>query len=172
MSISLYDASVPGYLSMLRNLSAVLDKARAHAADHGPALSALAEARLAPDMHPLTRQIQMASDSAKGGAARLAGSEPPAMPDTETTFPELKDRIARTIAYLETVKRDQIDGAEERTIELKFPQGAMTFTGRDFLFQFSLPNFYFHVVTAYDILRAQGVPIGKMDYMAGGRATA
>jgi hypothetical protein len=118
-------------------------------------------------MHPLTRQVQMASDAAKGGAARLAGAEPPSFPDVETTFPELKERIAKTIAFLETIKPDQIDGAEERTIELKTPTRTMTFNGRDFLFRFSLPNFLFHVVTAYGVLRGQGVPLGKMDYLAG-----
>jgi uncharacterized protein len=129
----------------------------------------LAEARLAPDMHPLTRQIQMASDGAKAGAARLAGAEPPSFPDVETTFPELKARLAKTVAYLETIKPEQIDGGEERTIELKFPDGSMTFSGRDFLFLFSLPNFLFHVTTAYDVLRNQGVPLGKMDYMGAAR---
>lgn len=167
MSLTLYEASVPGYINMLRNLSAMLDKAQVHASAHGVALSALAEARLAPDMHPLTRQVQMASDAAKGGAARLAGAEPPSFPDVETTFPELKERIAKTIAFLETIKPDQIDGAEERTIELKTPTRTMTFNGRDFLFRFSLPNFLFHVVTAYGVLRGQGVPLGKMDYLAG-----
>jgi hypothetical protein len=120
-------------------------------------------------MHPLNRQIQIASDAAKGGGARLAGIEAPSMPDTETTFPELQARIAATIAFLESLKREQIDGQEERTIELKFPNGAMTFSGRDFLFQFALPNFMFHVVTAYDILRARGAPLGKMDFLAGGQ---
>lgn len=169
MPLSLYEASVPLYLRMLRNLSAILDKAEAHAKAQGAPLSSLAEARLAPDMHPLTRQIQMASDAAKGGAARLAAAEPPSMPDTETTFPEFKERIAKTLAYLETIKPSQIDGGEDRTIELKFPQGSMTFTGRDFLVLFSIPNFLFHVTTAYDILRNQGVPLGKMDFLGSAR---
>ena len=165
MPLSLYEASIPVYLRMSRNLIAILDKAGAHAKAEGMPLSTLAEARLAPDMHPLTRQIQMASDAAKGGAARLAGAEPPSMPDTETTFPELKERLAKTIAYLETIKPEQVDGGEDRTIELKFPNGAMTFTGRDFLLLFSMPNLFFHVTTAYDVLRNQGVPLGKMDYL-------
>lgn len=165
MPLSLYEASVPVYLRMLRNLSAILDKAEAHAKAKGMPLSTLAEARLAPDMHPLTRQIQMVSDVAKSGAARLAGAEAPGMPDTETTFPELKERLAKTIAYLETVKPQAIDGGEDRTIELKFPNGAMTFTGRDYLLLFSMPNLFFHVTTAYDVLRNQGVPLGKMDYL-------
>ncbi len=168
MSLSLYDASIPGYLRMLRNLAAVLTKAQAYADANGIALSTLTEARLSPDMHPLPRQIQMASDAAKGGAARLAGVEPPSMPDVETTFPELQARIAATVAYLETLKPEQFVGREDSTIELKFPNGSMTFTGRDFLFNFSLPNFLFHVTTAYAILRNQGAPLGKMDFLAGG----
>lgn len=167
MPLSLFDASVPGYLRMLRNLSAVLTKAQAFAEANGVALVTLTDARLAPDMHPLNRQIQMASDAAKGGAARLAGSEPPSMPDVETTFPELQARIAATIAYLETLTPEQFVGREDSAIELKFPNGSMTFTGRDFLFNFSLPNFLFHVTTAYAILRNQGVPLGKMDFLAG-----
>jgi hypothetical protein len=169
LSLTLYEASVPGYIRMLQNLSALLDKAQAHASEHGVDLARFAEARIAPDMHPLTRQIQIASDAAKGGAARLAGLEPPSIADVETTFPQLKERIARTIAFLETIKPEQINGGEERTIELKTPNRTLTFTGRDFLFQFSLPNFYFHVVTAYALLRGQGVPLGKMDYLAGGQ---
>ncbi|MGI8840353.1 MAG: DUF1993 domain-containing protein [Caulobacteraceae bacterium] len=165
MPLSLYEASIPVYLRMSRNLSAILDKAEAYAEESGVALSTLAEARLAPDMHPLARQIQMASDAAKGGAGRLAGAEPPSMPDTETTFPELKERLAKTVAYLETIRPEQVDGGEDRTIELKFPNGSMTFTGRDFLLLFSMPNFLFHVTTAYDVLRNQGVPLGKMDYL-------
>lgn len=165
MPLSLYEASIPVYLRMSRNLSAILDKAEVYAKENGVALSTLAEARLARDMHPLARQIQMASDAAKGGAARLAGAEPPSMPDTETTFPELKERLAKTVAYLETIRPEQVDGGEDRTIELKFPNGSMTFTGRDFLLLFSMPNFLFHVTTAYDVLRNQGVPLGKMDYL-------
>jgi hypothetical protein len=167
LSLSLYDASIPGYLRMLRNLSAMLTKAQAHAEAEGMALSALVEARLAPDMHPLNRQIQLASDAAKGGGARLAGVESPGMPDVETTFPELQARIAKTIDFLETLKPEQVDGDENRTIELKFPNRTMTFTARDFLFQFSMPNFLFHVVTAYGLLRSKGAPLGKMDYLAG-----
>jgi hypothetical protein len=167
LSLSLYDASIPGYVRMLRNLAAMLEKAEAHAQASGLPLSDLMEARLAPDMHPLTRQIQIASDAAKGGAARLAAMTPPSFPDTETTFPELKERVAKTIAFVESVKREQVDGGEDRTIELTFPGRTMTFTGRDFLFQFSQPNFLFHVVTAYGLMRGQGVPLGKMDFLAG-----
>ncbi|MGI9168783.1 MAG: DUF1993 domain-containing protein [Caulobacteraceae bacterium] len=165
MSLTLYEASVPVYLRMTGNLIAILDKAAVHAKEGGVALATLTEARLAPDMHSFARQIQMASDAAKGGAARLAGTEPPSMPDVETTFPELKERLAKTVAYLETIKPEEIDGGEDRTIVLKFPGGSMTFTGRDFLLLFSMPNFLFHVTTAYDVLRNQGVPLGKMDFL-------
>ena len=167
MSLSLYDVSIPGYVRMLRNLAAILEKGEAHARQNGADTNALVGARLAPDMAPLSGQVQMASDAAKGGAARLAGIEPPSMPDTETTFAELKERVAKTIAWLETLRADQIDGREGHSIEMKFPGRTMTFTARDFLFDFSLPNFLFHVVTAYDVLRNQGAPLGKMDFLAG-----
>ena len=169
MSFSLYDASAPVYLNMLRNLVAILDKAAAHAQANGGDIATYLDARLAPDMHPLSRQIQMVSDGAKGGVARLAGVEAPSMPDTETTFAELKERLAKTIAYVESLKPEQIAGREEETIELKFPGQTMTFTGASFLTTFSMPNFMFHVTTAYAILRAQGVPLGKMDFLAGAR---
>lgn len=168
MPISLFDASIPVYKQMLRNLAAILDKAEAHAAVQGRDPTDLLEVRLAPDMHPLSRQIQMASDAAKGGAARLAGQIPPSMPDEEKTWAEFKDRVARTLAYVNSISRDQVDGREDAMIELAFPGRTMTFTGRDFLFQFSLPNFLFHVTTAYGLLRSQGVPLGKMDFLAGG----
>ena len=168
MSVSLYDISIPTYRRGLKNLASFLDKAEAHAKTGGIDPAAYAEARLAPDMHPLTRQVQIASDAAKGGGARLAGVDAPAMPDTETTFPELKDRITKTIAFLDTVSKDQLDARDAATIDLPLPGGTMTFIAPDFLTQFSLPNFFFHVTTAYDILRAQGVPLGKMDFLAGG----
>jgi len=172
MALSLYDASIPAYLHMLRNLAALLDKAEAHARSAGADPAAYLEARLAPDMHPLTRQIQMASDAAKGGAARLAGVTPPSFPDTEVTWAEVKERIAKTIAFLDGVKPEQVNGDETRTIELPIPGRTLTFTALDFLIQFSLPNFFFHVVTAYGLLRAGGVPLGKMDYLAGGQPVA
>jgi hypothetical protein len=118
-------------------------------------------------MHPLPNQIQIASDAAKGCAARLAGIEAPAMPDTEKTFAELQQRISRTIDFLKSVKPEQLAGAEDRTITLKFPQGEMTFTGKDFLTGFALPNFFFHVTTAYGLLRHKGIQIGKMDFLGG-----
>ncbi len=168
MAFSLYDASIPVYLHMMRNLAALLAKAEGHAATSGADLATFLAARLAPDMHPLIRQVQMVTDGAKGGAARLAGVAPPSYPDTETTWPELKERLAKTIAFVETIERSQVDGREAATIELPLPGRTLTFTGSDFLLRFSLPNFYFHVVTAYAILRSQGVPLGKMDYLTGG----
>ena len=163
MALSLYDASIPVYLQMLRNLSAIMDKAEAQGGD----LAAYMEARLAPDMHPFSRQIQMASDAAKGGAARLAGVAPPSMPDTETTWAELKERLAKTIDFVSSIKPEQVNGDENRTVELPLPGRTMTFTARDFLFNFGLPNFFFHVTTAYGLLRKEGVPLGKMDFLAG-----
>ncbi|ACG78458.1 conserved hypothetical protein [Phenylobacterium zucineum HLK1] len=167
MSLSLYEASIPVYLQMLRNLAALLDKAEAHAKAEGRDPDAYAGARLIEDMHPLNRQIHMASDAAKGGAARLAGLAPPSFPDVETTFPELRERIGKTIAFVESVKPEQVNGREEATIELPLPNRTLTFTGRDFLLKFSLPNFFFHVTTAYALLRKEGVPLGKLDYLAG-----
>ncbi|HEY2177069.1 MAG TPA: DUF1993 domain-containing protein [Caulobacteraceae bacterium] len=170
MSLTLYDAAIPLYVRMLKSLAAILDKGEAFAREKGMDPASLTAARLAPDMAPLTGQVQMASDAAKGGAARLAATEAPTMEDTETTFAELKDRVARTIAYLESVDREQVNSGEGRPIEMKFPGATMTFSARDFLFQFSLPNFLFHVTTAYDVLRHKGVPLGKMDFLAGGAA--
>lgn len=169
MSISLYDISIPTYRRGLQNLSSFLDKAEAHAAAEGASLTTYAEARLAPDMHPFTRQVQIACDTAKGGAARLAGLEAPSMPDTETTFPELKARIAKTIAYLDTIKKEDVDARAGAIIELPIPGRTLSFPAPDFLMSFSLANFLFHVTTAYALLRAKGVPLGKMDFLAGGQ---
>jgi hypothetical protein len=166
LTLSLYDASIPTFIRALRNLDAMMDKA----SGSRTSLAAIVESRLAPDMFPFTRQIQTASDAAKGAAARLAGIAPPSFPDEETTFAELKARLARTIAFLETVKPGQIDGREAATIELPVPGRTLTFTAKDFLFNFALPNFFFHVVTAYGLMRKEGVPLGKMDYLAGADA--
>jgi hypothetical protein len=168
MSVSLYDISIPTYRRGLANLASFLDKAEAHAKAGGVNLSTYTEAKLAPDMYPFTRQVQLASDAAKGGAARLAGVEAPAMADTETTFAELRERIAKTIAFLDTIKKDDVDARHAATIELPMPGRTLTFTAPDFLMQFSLANFLFHVTTAYALLRAQGVPLGKIDFLAGG----
>jgi hypothetical protein len=128
-------------------------------------LSELLEARLAPDMHPFPRQIQITSDIAKLAAARFAQIDPPSFPDTETTFPELQERIRKTIDFVKSVPRGKFEGAEDRTITLKFPQGEMSFTGREFVTNFALSNFFFHVTTAYDLLRHKGIEIGKRDYL-------
>jgi uncharacterized protein len=167
MALTMYSATVPTLVRGLGNLSGLLGKglASAEARDIDPAV--LIAARLAPDMHPLSRQVQIASDSAKGAAARLAGAEVPSFADTETTFPELQARIARTIDFLQTLKAEQFEGAEAKTITLPSPGGEMKFSGQDFLFGFALPNFFFHVTIAHAILRHNGVPIGKMDYLGG-----
>ena len=168
MSFSMYDASIPPMIRTLQNLSRILDKAVAQAEAEKIDLVTLIEARLAPDMLPFTRQIQIATDGAKGCAARLAGVEPPSFPDTETTFPELKERIAKTVAYLESASAEKIAGSETRQIVIKTPNRTLEFSGRDYLTGFVLPNFYFHVTTAYGLLRSKGITIGKMDYLGGG----
>jgi hypothetical protein len=161
MTLSLYDASVPVFVSMIRNMRAWLDKAAAEK-DEG----ALAEARLAEDMAPLTRQYQMASDTAKNAIARLLGETPPVMADTETNFAELRERCDKTIAYLESADRAAIEGAGAREVVLRFPNGmGYRFTGNDYLTRFALPNFLFHATTAYAILRNQGVSVGKPDFL-------
>ena len=165
MTFSIHEASAPVFVRALTNLSAMIDKALAA----GVSEAALLEARLAPDMHPFPRQIQMASDSAKGAIARLTGTEVPAMPDTETTVAELKERIAKTIAYVTSLDAAAFAGSEDREVVLTFPGNSMTFTGAQFLTGFALPNFYFHVAMAYALLRANGAPIGKMDFLGGPR---
>ena len=161
MTFSIHEASAPVFIRALTSLSNMMDKAIAGGADEAVLLTA----RLAPDMHPLPRQIQMASDSAKGAIARLAGVEVPAMPDTETTFAELKDRIEMTIAYVKGVDAAQLDGSEDREVVLTFPGTTLKFSGAQFLTGFALPNFFFHVAMAYALLRANGVAIGKMDFL-------
>ncbi len=167
MSLSLYEASIPVYLQMLKNLLAIVDKAEAHARAAGRDPDAYAEARLIEDMHPFNRQIHMASDAAKNGAARISGQTPPSFPDVETSFPELRARLEKTIAFVESVTPEQVNGREDAIVELPMPNRTIRFSGRDFLLKFSLPNFFFHVTTAYALLRQQGVPIGKMDYLIG-----
>ena len=149
----------------LNNLSALLDKAAAHAAAKRFDSVVLAQARLFPDMHPLARQVQIACDTAKGAAARLAGIEVPKHEDTETTLAELKARIAKTVDFLKSVTPAQLKDAESRAIEIKFPNGSWKFTGIAYLSDFALPNFYFHVSMVYALLRKNGVDIGKMDFL-------
>lgn len=163
----MYQASVPAFIKGLDNLSSILSKAEAYAESKKIDPLVLTGARLAPDMYPLSRQIQIATDMAKGCAARLAGAEVPSYADTETTFPELKARIAKTVDFLKTFKPVQIDGSEERTVVLKLRGKDVTFKGQPYLLEFVLPNIYFHLTTAYAILRHNGLDIGKADFIGG-----
>lgn len=166
MPLSMHQASVPVFMRQFNALSAVLTKGEAFAAERGLAPAELIEARLAPDMHPLARQVQIASDAAKG-VGRLAQVEVPSFPDTETSFAELQERIAKTIAFIEGLPADGFEGSETRTIIFKAGERELNFTGEAFLLHLVLPNFFFHVTTAYAILRHKGVPIGKLDYLGG-----
>jgi hypothetical protein len=165
MTISMYQASAPRFANTLKNLSAILDKAKAHAEARKIDELVLTSARLYPDMFALARQVQIACDSAKGAVARLAGVEIPKHEDSEKTFDELKERIARTLAFIATVKPAQIDGSEEKDIVLKLQGKDVPFKGQQYLLGFAWPNFYFHVVTAYNILRHNGVELGKRDFI-------
>ena len=167
MTISMYQASVPAFLSMLKNLTAFLDKAEAFAAEHKIAEDVLLNWRLAPDMFPFSRQVQIAADFAKGTPARLAGAEVPNYPDDEKTFAELKARIAKTVTFLQGLSAKDIDGSEERDITLKVGGQEMHFKGQAYLVHFALPNFYFHATAAYAILRRCGVELGKRDFLGG-----
>jgi hypothetical protein len=166
MTISMYAASVPLLKQMLQSLDAILSQAEAHARDKKIEPAALLQARLYPDMFPLVRQVQIASDNAKGIAARLAGVDVPSFPDTEQSFEELHARIAKTLAFLDTVKPEQFEGSEERDIVVyKGTPWEMQFKGQAYLVNFGLPNFFFHVTTAYALLRHNGVDIGKDDFI-------
>ena len=165
MAMSMYQASVPAFLQMLSSLSAILDKAEAFAPERRIDPAVLLGWRLAPDMFPLVRQVQIATDQAKGCCARLAGVEIPKYADDETTFADLKRRIARTIDFVQGFKPGDIDGSEEREISLTAGSRELRFNGQQYLVSFVLPNFYFHVTTAYGVLRHCGLPIGKRDFM-------
>ena len=165
MPLSMYQASIPAFTRGLHNLSGLLDKGRANAEERKIDLAVLINARLAPDMHPLSRQVQIASDMVKNGGARLAGIDAPSFPDTETTFDALQARIEKTVGFLGGITEAQLDGSESKNIVLKFPGREMQFSGADYLIVFVLPNFYFHLTTAFAILRHNGVPIGKTDFM-------
>lgn len=167
MAITMYSASVPVFTRILKNLAAILEKAQAHAEAKKLEPDALLNARLFPDMFPLVKQVQVATDFAKGTGARLAGVEPPSYADTEKTFPELIARVQKTVDFLNTLKPNQIEGSEGRDIALKMRSGELNFKGEPYLNFFSLPNFYFHVTTAYAILRHNGVELGKMDFIGG-----
>ena len=165
MSLSTYDASVPVFTRGLTNLRAVLQKAHDHALTKHFEPSILLSSRLYPDMHPLTRQVQIASDAAKFCVSRLAAVEPPKYEDNEVTFDDLYARIDKTIAYLEGFDAAKLEGSESRTVTVSVPSGKHELLGRNYLLHFALPNFFFHVTTAYAILRHNGVELGKFDYL-------
>jgi len=165
MSEPMYDHAIPVFAKMLGNLSTFLDKAAKHCEAKKIDPNALLGARLFPDMFPLTRQVQVATDQAKGGAARLAGLEVPKYEDTEKSFDDLKARIAKTVAFVNGVKPEQLAGSETREITLPIGPNTVKFKGEWYLKHFVLPNLYFHVTTAYDLLRHNGVELGKRDFI-------
>ncbi len=167
MSNQTYDLLIPIFTRMLPNLKAILEKAQEDAEARKIDPQVFLQARLAPDMFALARQVQITTDQVKGGLARLAGVEVPKWDDNEKTFGELCARVDKALDYTKTFKPAQFDGAETRDIELKFPQATLTFKGRDYLLNFVLPNFYFHLTAAYAILRHNGVPLGKRDFVGG-----
>jgi hypothetical protein len=167
MSISMYQASVPTFIHSLKALSGVLDKGARHAEAKGIDPTVLLGSRLYPDMFPLARQVQIASDNAKGPSARLAGMEPPKFDDNEASFADLQARITKTIDFLQTLKPAQIDGSEDRQVVLQMRAGPLEFKGQAYLLNFALPNFYFHCATVYAILRHNGVEVGKKDFLGG-----
>ena len=165
MALTMYDASVTVFMHNLKQLSHLLDKGAAHAEATGIDPATLVQAKLAEDMRPLSFQIQSASDASKLAVVRLSGVAAPSFPDTETTFDELRARVSKTRDYLETVSRQAFEGSEERVVTMKAGTVELEFTGQSYLLHFALPNFFFHVTTAYDILRHNGVPIGKRDFL-------
>ncbi|HXM82636.1 MAG TPA: DUF1993 domain-containing protein [Burkholderiales bacterium] len=165
MTLSMYQASAPRFANTLKNLSAILDKAQAYCDAKKIEPTVLTSSRLFPDMFPLSRQVQIACDTAKGAVARLAGMQIPQHEDTEQTFAELKARIAKTLDFIESAKPAQIDGTEAKEIVLKLGGREVTFNGMQYLLGFAHPNFYFHATTAYNILRHNGVEIGKRDFI-------
>jgi uncharacterized protein len=165
MSDLIYQSSKAVFVHNLKNLSALLKEAARDAKDRGIDPDVILNARLAPDMHPLVRQVQIATDHAKGCCSRLAGVETPSFADVETTFAELEDRLQRTLGFIGGLKRKQFAGSETREIAMQFPIGKIKFSGLDYLNGWALPNFYFHYITAYNILRHNGVAIGKRDFL-------
>ena len=165
MSLSMYQASVPVFTKTLENLSAILDKAAALAEAKKFDPSVLVQSRLAPDMLPFSFQIQSATDMARNSVARLAGVEAPSFQNTETTLPELKARIDKTLAFIKTIKPEQVDGSEARSIRIKMGPNEVPFKGQPYLLHFILPNFFFHSTTAYALLRHNGVDLGKRDFI-------
>jgi hypothetical protein len=165
MALSLYQASVPVFLRAFDNLSAILEKGAAHAKSAGLDPATLAEARLFENMLPLPGQIQRASDTAKGFVARVAAVDVPKFEDTETTFDEMQARIRKTAEFIQSVAAERLDAGEECEVTIFAGRGELRFSGRDYLLRFALPNFFFHIATAYDILRHSGVPLTKKDYL-------
>ncbi|MDQ6621382.1 MAG: DUF1993 domain-containing protein [Pseudomonadota bacterium] len=165
MNISMYQASVPVFKQTLTALAQILEKAQQHAEARKIAAPALLNARLFPDMFDLTRQVQIATDFARGTAARLAGKEPPPFEDTEQTFPDVISRVRRTIEYLDTITAQEVDGSEGREIVRPMRGEPHRFTGINYLLQYALPNFFFHAATAYNLLRHNGLEIGKRDFI-------
>jgi uncharacterized protein len=165
MSLDMYQASIPVFVRMLENLSAILTKAEAYAEARKIDPAVLVNARLAPDMYPLTKQIQIATDMAKGCAARLAGLDIPSYEDNETTFPELKARIAKTVTFLRSIDANKVIGTEDKAITVKLRTRELSFIGQPYLLHFVLPNVYFHITTAYAILRHNGLDLGKVDFV-------
>ena len=165
MTISMYQASIPTFVRALNNLADILQKAADHAEAKKIDPAVLVNSRLFPDMFPLSKQVQIASDAAKGGAARLAQAQPPSFEDNETTLPQLVERARKTVAYLQTLKPEQIDGSEDRTVSWKTSTATKTMQGQPYLLHHVLPNIFFHVTTTYDILRHNGVELGKQDFL-------
>ena len=166
MSVSVHEASVGVYSRLLGSLDAILDKASTWAAERKIEPAALLQARLAPDMYTLVKQVQITTDMVKGTVARLAGIDPPRYEDTENTFAELKARVAKTRDFLATLKPEQFTGAETRAIKLQLGPNSMDFVGKDYLLGFGTPNVYFHYTMVYAILRHNGLALGKRDYMS------
>lgn len=165
MAVSMYQISVPVFTRMLTNLIAILDKAAAHCEERKIDPAALINYRFYPDMFPFSRQIQIATDAAKNGSAYLAGTEPPKFDNSEQTFPELIARVQKTIEFVNSFKPEQIDGSEKKEVSIKRGETTVTYKGQEYLLNRVLPNFFFHITTAYDILRHNGVELGKKDYL-------
>jgi hypothetical protein len=169
VAISVFDQTVSAMSRMLMNLDVIVSKAEEYAQDRKIEPDVLIQARLYPDMLPFVAQIRIATDTAKGAAARLSGTEIPKWEDNEVTFGDVHARIRKALDYLATFKPEQFEKSEEKAIEMKLPNRTLTFSGRDYVLGFVLPNFYFHVTTAYNILRHNGLTVGKMDFLGGSR---
>ncbi|HET6628180.1 MAG TPA: DUF1993 domain-containing protein [Woeseiaceae bacterium] len=167
MTISIFDQTVSALSRMLLSLDRIVAMAEEYAKEKNIDPAVLVQARLYPDMLPFVAQVRIATDTAKGAAARLSGTELPKWPDDEVTFEDVHARIRKALDYLATFKPEQFEGAEDKPIEMKFPNRTLNFSGREYILGFVLPNFYFHVTTAYNILRHNGLPVGKLDYLGG-----